>query len=197
MEQLSNYKVVLVGRSNVGKSSLLLRFTDDLFQTNYQPTIGVDFRFRKLQIGEERVRLQVWDTAGQEKYFTITKTFYKNTHCVVIVFDLTDKKTFSDVENIWIQEIKKNCDENVELMLIGNKSDAPEREVQEQEARAYAEKNKMIYYETSAKEGTNVEKAFVELATKVHHKVKSDHQKQEQEYSLASSKPRENFCCKN
>lgn len=174
MEQLSNYKVVLVGRSNVGKSSLLLRFTDDLFQANYQPTIGVDFKFRKLQLGEDKVRLQVWDTAGQEKYFTITKTFYKNTHCVVIVFDLTDKKTFEDVDNIWVQEIKRNCDEGVELMLLGNKCDLEGREVEDNEVRSYAEKNQMLYYETSAKEGNNVEKAFIELTTRVHQKHKKD-----------------------
>lgn len=70
---------MIVGKSNVGKSCVLLRFTDDLFHTNYQPTIGVDFKFRKLQLGEDKIRLQVWDTAGQEKYQSITKTFYKNT----------------------------------------------------------------------------------------------------------------------
>ena len=109
----TNYKVVIVGKSAVGKSSLMFRFTDDRFNENYLTTIGVDFKFRSFKLKEQSYKLQIWDTAGQEKYQTITKTFYKGAHAVIVVFDLTNKKSFDDLKEQWFPEIENNCDEDV------------------------------------------------------------------------------------
>jgi small GTP-binding protein len=159
-----NYKYVIVGQSSVGKSAILVRFTDNVFKEDYMTTIGVDFKFRKLNIGGKDYKLQIWDTAGQERYQTITKTFYKNSHAVVIVFDVTSMESFLDIEKVCLEEVKKNCDENVVLMLIGNKIDLEDkREVSRETAEKFANQHNMIYEETSAKTGKNIDNIFINL----------------------------------
>lgn len=166
-----NYKVVIVGKSSVGKSSLMLKFTDDRFIENYLTTIGVDFKFRSFKLKEEAFKLQIWDTAGQEKYQTITKTFYKGAHAVIVVFDITSKTSFEEMASMWLPEVQSNCDRDVEIAIVGNKSDMEtKREVSFQEANDCALKNNCGYYETSAKSGSNVEKVFFELTEVIYAK---------------------------
>ena len=166
-KKITNYKYVIVGHSSVGKSAILVRFTDNIFKEDYLTTIGVDFKFRKLKIDTKSYKLQIWDTAGQEKYQTITKTFYKNSHAVVIVYDTTSKSTFQDLEKIWLKEIKKNCDENVIIYLIGNKIDIKNREVGKEEAENFARKHGAFYGETSAKSGEGIEEVFMDVTRRV------------------------------
>ena len=169
----TNYKVVIVGKSAVGKSSLMFRFTDDRFNENYLTTIGVDFKFRSFKLKEQSYKLQIWDTAGQEKYQTITKTFYKGAHAVIVVFDLTNKKSFDDLKEQWFPEIENNCDEDVVIAIVGNKNDLEtEREVDRELATKFANSKDCVYVETSAKTGQNVETLFFEMTEKVSEKEK-------------------------
>lgn len=166
-----SYKVVIVGKSSVGKSSIMLKFTDDRFTENYLTTIGVDFKFRSFKLKEEPFKLQIWDTAGQEKYQTITKTFYKGADAVIVVFDITNRNSFEEMANVWLTEVKSNCYGDVEVAIVGNKSDIEnKREVSFQEANELAMSNNCTYYETSAKNGGNIEKVFFELTEVIYAK---------------------------
>lgn len=154
-----HFKLLIIGDSAVGKSSLLLRFADNTFSHNYVTTVGVDFKVRTITIDNERVKLQIWDTAGQERFRTITSTYYRGTHGVLIVFDLTNEDTFSNVKR-WLGEIDQNCD-LVQRVLVGNKCDEKSsRVITESEARQYAARMNVPYFETSAKENINVEEMF-------------------------------------
>ncbi len=113
---------MLIGNSAVGKSSLLLRFSDNIFSESFLPTIGVDFKIRTFDLSGKAVKLQIWDTAGQERFKTITSSYYKGAHGIILVYDITDKQTFKDVEN-WLQEVDKYANENVIKLLVGNKCD--------------------------------------------------------------------------
>ena len=165
------FKYVIVGNASVGKSCLLVRFTDDKFDIDYKTTIGVDFKFKNVQIEDSNIKLQIWDTAGQEKYQSITKSFYKGADGVIIVFDLTSEESFLNVQTSWLEEVQKHCTTDIELMLIGNKSDLTSQiEVQRQKAQEFAQQNNMLYYEASAMEGTNVFEAFNQFTKNVFEK---------------------------
>lgn len=103
------FKLLIIGDSGVGKSSLLLRFSDNTFTGSYITTIGVDFKIKTVNIDDEKVKLQIWDTAGQERFRTITSTYYRGTHGVVIVYDVTNGETFANVKR-WLHEIDQNCE---------------------------------------------------------------------------------------
>eukprot|EP00300_Choanocystis_sp_HF-7_P030925 c39940_g1_i1.p1 GENE.c39940_g1_i1~~c39940_g1_i1.p1 ORF type:complete len:198 (+),score=39.05 c39940_g1_i1:49-642(+) len=158
---------VLVGDSSVGKSSLLLQFTEDLFPSSYISTIGVDFKHRMKQVDGRNVKVQIWDTAGQERFRAMSSTYYRGAHGIVIVFDITDKKSFEDVQG-WLSETAKYAAEGVSKLLVGNKLDlGSSRQVSREEAESLAASNGMLYFETSAKTGQNVEEAILSLVRKV------------------------------
>jgi len=153
------FKLLIIGDSGVGKSSLLLRFADNTFTGTYITTIGVDFKIRTIDVNGEKVKLQIWDTAGQERFRTITTTYYRGTHGVIVVYDVTSADSFVNVKR-WLHEIDQNCD-NVARILVGNKNDCPERKVVEAEdAKKFAEQMGVQIFETSAKENINVEEMF-------------------------------------
>lgn len=153
------FKLLIIGDSGVGKSSLLVRFADNCFSGNYITTIGVDFKIRTIEIQGERVKLQIWDTAGQERFRTITSTYYRGTHGVVIVYDVTAGESFANVKR-WLHEIDQNCDV-VNRILVGNKNDDPERKVVlTEDARRFADQMGIKLFETSAKDNINVEEMF-------------------------------------
>ncbi|XP_780763.2 ras-related protein Rab-35 isoform X1 [Strongylocentrotus purpuratus] len=153
------FKLLIIGDSGVGKSSLLLRFADNTFSGSYITTIGVDFKIRTIDVKGEKVKLQIWDTAGQERFRTITSTYYRGTHGVIVVYDVCSAESFVNVKR-WLYEIDQNC-EDVSRILVGNKNDAPERKVVETEdAQKFAEQMNIQLYETSAKENINVEEMF-------------------------------------
>lgn len=101
-QEQQQVKICIIGSSNVGKTSLLLKYTESQFESNYQATIGIDFKFKILQVGEQKFRLALWDTAGQEKFQTITRSFYQNTHAFVFVFDLSKAETLKRLRDFWI-----------------------------------------------------------------------------------------------
>lgn len=114
------FKILLIGNSGVGKSSLLLRFADDTFTDNFMPTIGVDFKIRTLEVDGRTIKLQIWDTAGQERFKTITSSYYKGAHGIIVVYDITDKESFKNIDT-WMTEVEKHASDNVSRILVGNK----------------------------------------------------------------------------
>jgi Ras-related protein Rab-35 len=166
------FKLLIIGDSGVGKSSLLLRFADNTFSGSYITTIGVDFKIRTVEIEGERVKLQIWDTAGQERFRTITSTYYRGTHGVIVVYDVTSGDSFANVKR-WLHEIEQNCDV-VNRILVGNKNDAPDRKVVlTEDAQRFADQMGIRLFETSAKDNINVEEMFMAI-TKLVLKTKKE-----------------------
>ncbi|XP_033736393.1 ras-related protein Rab-1A-like [Pecten maximus] len=165
------FKFIVIGDSGVGKSSLLLRFADDVFSDTYISTIGVDFKNQTLKIEDKTVQLQIWDTAGQESLKTITSSFYRGAHGIMLVYDVTDMESFRNLET-WIQEVDKYSTYDSPMILVGNKSDmTPQRVVTYTMGKEYGERLGITFMETSAKSSTNVEALFMSLTSEVKSKV--------------------------
>ena len=157
------FKILLVGNSSVGKSSLFLRFVDDIWNDVFVPTIGVDFKIKTLKINEKNVKLQIWDTAEQERFRTIISSYYRGAQGILLVFDVTEKESFESLNN-WLIEIEKNANKNVVKILIGNKCDLEDKRViSYSQAKDFADSNGLNYVETSAKTNNNVTEAFSEI----------------------------------
>jgi len=167
------FKLLLIGDSGVGKSCLLLRFADDTYTESYISTIGVDFKIRTIELDGKTVKLQIWDTAGQERFRTITSSYYRGAHGIIIVYDVTDRQSFQNVEH-WLKEIDKYATGNVNKLLVGNKSDLQSKKVVTyDEAKEFADKHGIKFLETSAKNSHNVEQAFQTMATEIKARVKT------------------------
>lgn len=161
------FKLLIIGDSHVGKSNLLLRFTESTFHSSFQPTIGVDFKIKSLVVDDTPIKLQLWDTAGQERFRNITNSYYKGAHGIVIVYDITNHVTFNSVES-WLEEAEKHGAKGLAKILVGNKTDLPElRQVSTEEGARKAKQNDMAFMETSAKEGDGVEEAFLWIVKEV------------------------------
>ena len=161
------FKVLLIGNSSVGKSSLLLRFVDNQWSDLFVPTIGVDFKIRTMEIDNKNVKLQIWDTAGQERFKNITASYYRGAHGIFVVYDISDTESFKNINNR-LNEIEKNANKNVYKILVGNKCDLEDkRTVSYQQGKELAETYGMQFIETSAKSNTNVDEAFHLLGKEV------------------------------
>ncbi|KZT11416.1 ras-domain-containing protein [Laetiporus sulphureus 93-53] len=161
------FKLLLIGDSGVGKSCLLLRFADDTYTESYISTIGVDFKIRTIELEGKTVKLQIWDTAGQERFRTITSSYYRGAHGIIVVYDVTDNDTFTNVKQ-WLQEIDRYASEGVNKLLVGNKSDLTSKKVVEYSAaKEFADQLNIPFLETSAKNATNVEQAFLTMAKQI------------------------------
>ncbi|CAF2900024.1 unnamed protein product, partial [Rotaria sp. Silwood2] len=146
------------------KTTILQRFAQDYFSTEYVATIGVDIQVRTLDIDSKRCKLHIWDTAGQDRFKYIVSSFYRNANGVIICFDITDLESFRSVNN-WLEEVKRYCPEQTPMLLIGTKFDLKTRcMVSEEMIKIYTEKNQLLYLETSSKTNENVEKCFVDFA---------------------------------
>ena len=161
------FKLLLIGDSGVGKSSLLLRFAEDTYTESFISTIGVDFKSRTIELDGKTIKLQIWDTAGQERFGKMKSPYYRGAHGIIVVFDVTDQESFSNVKQ-WLHEIDKYAPANVKKLLVGNKCDlASKRAVPTEQAAKFAEGLGLEYLETSAKSTLNVEKAFTAIAREV------------------------------
>ena len=139
------FKILLIGNSGVGKSSLLLRFSDDTFTGNFMPTIGVDFKIRTLEVDGKTIKLQIWDTAGQERFKTITNSYYKGAHGIIVTYDVTDKESYKNIDN-WMNEVEKHASDNVSRILVGNKSDLEDsRQVSYDEGKELADRRSIHF----------------------------------------------------
>jgi Ras-related protein Rab-18 len=160
-------KILLIGDSGVGKSSLLCRFIDDTFDTEANATIGVDFKTKVLRSNGKTIKLSLWDTAGQERFRTLTSAYYRGAHGVVCVYDVARHETFLHMDT-WLQELKLySTSAEVVKMLVGNKIDLAEREVQRADGEQAARSHAMLFIESSAKTSEGVADAFGELVQKI------------------------------
>lgn len=161
------FKLLLIGNSAVGKSSILLRFSDNIFNESFLPTIGVDFKIKTFELQGRTVKLQIWDTAGQERFKTITSSYYKGAHGIILVYDITDRQSFKDIEN-WLAEVEKYASENVVKLLVGNKCDLESaRQVKYEDGKELANSLGVKFIETSAKNSIHIEDAFYTMAGEI------------------------------
>ncbi|XP_012668467.1 ras-related protein Rab-13 isoform X2 [Otolemur garnettii] len=179
------FKLLLIGDSGVGKTCLIIRFAEDNFNNTYISTIdsptpihvwmvpkaltslkppGIDFKIRTVNIEGKKIKLQVWDTAGQERFKTITTAYYRGAMGIILVYDITDEKSFENIQN-WMKSIKEHASAGVERLLLGNKCDMEaKRRVQKEQADKLAQEHGIRFFETSAKSSVNVAEAFSSLA---------------------------------
>jgi len=160
-------KYIIIGDAAVGKSNLLLRYAHGQFKPEYQLTIGVEFGAKNVNIRNKIYRIQIWDTAGQENFRSITRAYYKNSVCALVVYDISNRDSFNNVST-WIEDCKNQSPKTIFMVLVGNKSDLEDRrQVSTEEGQELADKFGILFYETSAKEGTNVEEIFNDSADKI------------------------------
>ena len=163
------YKVLLLGDSTVGKTCFLLRYCDKRFQEAHLSTIGLDYRLKTMTLESgKKIKLQIWDTAGQDRFRAITKNYYKGANGIILIYDVTNLQTYENVKN-WIAQIREEANPNVIIYLAGNKIDVSEEEkvVKTEDGQKIADEFNLPFYETSAKNGNNVNKIFEDLVEKV------------------------------
>ena len=162
-------QLLIIGDSMVGKTSILSKYSSKTFNENYLATVGLDFFTKDEMIDNKMIRIKIWDTAGQERYKALTRCFFQKAQGVIIVFDVTNQKTFSDLQ-YWIESMNSHLYDDIDLIpviIIGNKIDLPKRIVTKEIAEKYAKDKNFNYYETSAKTGDGIEIAIKELARRV------------------------------
>ncbi|QHO02880.1 Ras-related proteinBV [Arachis hypogaea] len=163
------FKIVLIGDSGVGKSNILSRFTRNEFCLESKSTIGVEFATRTLQVEGKTVKAQIWDTAGQERYRAITSAYYRGAVGALLVYDITKRQTFDNVQR-WLRELRDHADSNIVIMMAGNKNDLNHlRAVSSEDAQNLAEQEGLAFLETSALEAFNVDKAFQTILFDIYH----------------------------
>ena len=189
------YKIMVLGESKVGKTSLIKRYTKDQFGGVYLTTVGMDFQDKIIEIEDKKVRLQVWDTAGQERFRNVTKSYFQSSHGLLVVYDITDKESFDKIK-FWIENIKNNAPENAKLILVGNKCDlANERKVTIEDGENKARNYNIKFFESSAKDGTNVNELFFYLANEIYQNDKTKEKDNKKTMQLDSKKKEKKGCC--
>lgn len=162
------FKVVLIGDSAVGKSQMLNRFARNEFTLDSKATIGVEFQTRTIVVDHKTIKAQIWDTAGQERYRAVTSAYYRGAVGAMLVYDITKRQTFDHIAR-WLEELRSHADNNIVIMLVGNKTDLGTlRAVSTEDAKEFAEKEGLFFLETSALEATNVESAFYTVLTEIY-----------------------------
>ena len=163
-----NFKVVLVGETGVGKTSIISQFIDQVFEEELQTSTGGSFSSKEIFFDNGKsLKLEIWDTAGQERYRSLTKIFYKNSSCAILVYDITKKPTFDELKNYWIGQIKESAPKDIMLAIVGNKEDLLDKEqVDENEARDFAKENNALFFSTSAKNSDAINQLFIDIGKK-------------------------------
>ena len=191
----NSYKVLLLGNSYVGKTCILLRFSEDIFKESYDVTIGLNYRIKSMTIENNPIKMQIWDTSGEEKFKAIAKNFYRGAHGVLLVYDICDKSTFSDVKS-WIEQIIENADnDEIIMILCGNKCDKEkDRKITKEEGENLAKSYGIPFFECSAKSNININEIFDIMAHKIYTKIGN---RQSSSVKLASNtiKKKIGKCC--
>uniref|UniRef100_A0A7S3J9M8 Ras-related protein Rab-1 n=1 Tax=Euplotes harpa TaxID=151035 RepID=A0A7S3J9M8_9SPIT len=183
------FKLLLIGNSGVGKSCILMRYADNSFTENFFNTIGVDFKIKTITLNDQIIKMQIWDTAGQDRFRTLTSSYYRGAHGIIIVYDVTSKDSFDNVRQ-WMQEIEKFASENVNKLLVGNKSDLEEqREVSYDEGVELAKKYDIPFLEVSAKNAIHVDDTFTTMASEIQTRFLKEktHKKDKKEFLFSSN----------
>jgi len=196
-------KLLLIGDSGVGKSCLLLRFCDDAWTPSFITTIGIDFKIRTIEVDGKRIKLQIWDTAGQERFRTITTAYYRGAMGILLVYDVTDEKSFNNIRT-WHANVEQHASAEVNKILVGNKSDEDgKRMVTEEQGKALADELGIPHMETSAKASYHVDDAFFQLASAIKKRLLDSKKSEEGTSSTPDVKlqesnqtnPAQNTCC--
>ncbi|KAM9987646.1 hypothetical protein ACTFIZ_003013 [Dictyostelium cf. discoideum] len=167
MEEDKQYKVLLIGDSDVGKTSIVKRFSDDTFDEDLLCTIGVEFKMKEVKVDGKKVDLCIWDTAGQEKFRALISSYYRGAHGIILTYDVTKRESFDNL-NYWLNEVENFANRsNLVKLLVGNKIDKENREVTREEGAEFAKKKAMLFIECSAKSKIGIQQAFEELAQKI------------------------------
>ncbi|KAM5157961.1 ras-related protein Rab-10-like [Mantella aurantiaca] len=162
-------KLVMTGDSNVGKTCIMSRYTDNTIPS-YLSTVGIDFKTKSIHVGDTPLKLQIWDTAGQERFHTLSVSYFRGAQGFLLVYDITNKNSFENI-SLWMKDIKIKAGEDVEVVLLGNKCDKEdEREVSKERGEKLAWEYGIPFFETSAKENINIEKAFLILSNAINEK---------------------------
>ena len=165
------FKYIIIGDAAVGKSNLLLRYVHGQFKPEYQLTIGVEFGAKNIEIDSKMFRIQIWDTAGQENFRSITRAYYKNSVCALVVYDISSRDSFNNVMS-WIEDCRNQSPKTIFIVLVGNKCDLEDkRQVTYEEGKELADKNELLFFESSAKDGINVDDIFVNSAKEISKKI--------------------------
>jgi len=158
------FKIMCTGDTGVGKSALILRFSDEMFNASYISTIGVDFKVRSIEHDGKTIKLQIWDTAGQERFRTITAAYYRGSHGIIVTFDVTDEESFNNVK-YWLNEVHVYAMKDIPIILVGNKIDMEtKRKISTATAEKFARDNGLVYVEASAKTGAGVDLIFSKIS---------------------------------
>ena len=192
-------KYIIIGDSYVGKSTILRKFVHGEFNKEYQATIGVEFGVKNIDIKNKTYRIQIWDTAGQENYKSITKSYYKHSACSIIVYDITSQKSFQNVLS-WIEDCKRECSKSVFMILVGNKIDLEDkREVTTEEGQELAERYNMLFLETSALKGDYIQELFTKSVEEISKKIeKGEYDLEDKDSGIQEgSKGKKNIDIKN
>jgi len=167
-----SFKILLLGDSSVGKTCFLKRYIDDTFQDVYLSTIGFDYKYKCITLKEgKNIKLQIWDTAGQERFRTIAKSYYKGAHGIILMYDVTDQKSFDSIKK-WLEQIKEEAPNKVSVLLVANKIDIEKRIITKEDGENIAKSYDLDIYESSAKDNINVSEVFEDLAEKINAKYK-------------------------
>ncbi|XP_046637323.1 ras-related protein Rab-30-like isoform X1 [Daphnia pulicaria] len=174
------FKVVLIGNAGVGKTCLVRRFTQGIFPPGQGATIGVDFMIKTVEIDGLKIKLQIWDTAGQERFRSITQSYYRSAHALILVYDVSAQPTF-DCLPVWLREVEEYASPKVLRVLVGNKVDRDDREIPPAVGEAFSRMNNMYFIETSAKDCSNVDKLFQEIARELIQTMRNQRQETSQD----------------
>ena len=171
------FKYIVVGNAFVGKSNIIYRFVQGKFNENYKATINLDFSYKNLKIGDKIYRVQLWDTVGQEEFQSISRGYYKSGVCALVVYDITNRESFNNVST-WVEECKNNGPSTISLVLVGNKIDLEDkRQITYEEGEDYANQNNMQFFETSALNGSNIDKMFNDTVESIIRKIENNYYK--------------------
>ncbi|OHT10838.1 small GTP-binding protein [Tritrichomonas foetus] len=194
------FKIILLGDSGVGKTSLINQYIKGEFDSDQSATVGVEFQAKFITSDGENIKLGIWDTAGQEKFRTLTRQFYRNVDGVILVYDITDAKTLQSIDEYWMQQLQENATTSYQTIIVGNKSDMKETAdsdslVTTQMGQEMARKYSTLFVEASAKTSDHVQNAFDELLQRIKSETRTESEPQSYPQINQPDGPSNDYCC--